>query len=378
MNITSRSALCIAAAMMLPAHAPAMSVVGKYVENLPLSISNSIVQIKNNAGGTGTGEVVAIVPAAAGGEYLDILTADHVVRDGFGIIDNAPSIVTTFANARGGGGSWAGTNITSDFTIPNPDGTSAVDLALYSIYLPGPWTNQLPAGLTALSLTKVAAKQNDAIIQAGYGNEGTVTNATTGNFAPFKNVKTPAFVYSPLFNFGQGFGTLVAGDNTVGNTPRGMAVFNSTFMQKGAAVPYTFDALTGGTNLAANATGGYDGTTYLMGGDSGGPTFEVAQIPDPNNPGAMIASYSLYGVHSASVTTRYSGNLNDMIQFDVNSQIGAPQAADPNYLWYDVDVSSYTNWITTAEALVNVPEPTTAGLLAAAIGLLGRRRERCD
>ena len=111
--------------------------------------------------------------------------------------------------------------------------------------------------------------------------------------------------------------------------------------QGGASANYTFDAVRGTYVFgiqnpgAANATI-TTGTTYILSGDSGGPTFQL-----------MDGVYQLIGLDSAS----QGFNINTPNEYETQGQ-----------LWSDVQLSSYQNWISQAVTAVDVPEPSTLAL----------------
>src|SRR6266849_5571488 len=168
--------------------------------------ANAIVRI-SDPGGSGTGTILQIQPFN-GGENIDILTADHVIRDASGggsTIYSPSQITTSFGNVGGGGPSFAATHDATDFTIPQ-DGSSAVDLAMINVFVPGSQLNTLPFGLTPFGLPGADPAAGTAITQAGYGHQATVVNLSG----------TLAYAYSTVNGYGAGYGTLKAGPNTVG------------------------------------------------------------------------------------------------------------------------------------------------------------------
>ncbi len=122
--------------------------------------ADAIVRV--SAGGfVGSGTILKIQNLPGGGQDLLVLTADHVVRDasGGGSTLFAPNQISIgFGNEGGGGASFAAEAVATLFDLPL-DGSSAVDLAMLDIFIPGSQLNTLPAGLTAASLPGAARRR---------------------------------------------------------------------------------------------------------------------------------------------------------------------------------------------------------------------------
>ncbi len=114
-----------------------------------------------------------------------------------------------------------------------------------------------------------------------------------------------------------GFGTYLTGTNTITGTTAniiGAPLFN------GSPNNYTFDSLDGTFAFTKNGMGAItSGTSYILSGDSGGPTFES------NGMGGL----GLVGVHSFSAQ-----HLNGMQEFNV-----------PGDQWHDVNANQYAAFI---------------------------------
>src|SRR5579859_6174325 len=167
--------------------------------------ANAIVQIAD-PGGDGSGTIIQMMPFD-GGVDLDVLTADHVIRNASGggsTIYTPGQISITFGNAGAGGASFAAEDEATLFDLPS-DGSSAVDLAIVDVFIPGSQLNTLPAGLAAVALPNARPAANAAITQAGYGLQASVVNIGG----------TLSYSYSPVFNDGAGYGTLKAGPNSL-------------------------------------------------------------------------------------------------------------------------------------------------------------------
>jgi hypothetical protein len=318
---------------------------------LPAGLANDVVRIQETYsvnGGvptsllSGTGTIINIAPDGNGGNWYDVLTADHIARAPMGATLQGISIGFRFDSTYPLTVANLGVNIQYD---------SPVDLAVIGIDVPA---NAPPSVLQPLSLLQpvpimapnVAA--GNQIVQAGYGYQATpVLNpvALMANGQPFLVNGQPV----RLFN-GWAYrvtvtpnsqGTYLAGSNTATGL---MANFRYT--DPGSGMNYMYNALLGSFAFTFNAMGNpASGTTYILPGDSGGPTFESDGM----------GGLDLIGVHSA-------------IQF--NSVGGVLQPFNwPGNMWADVNVSQYTTWITNAEKAANVvPEPPSLALLV--VGLL--------
>jgi hypothetical protein len=295
--------------------------------------SNAIVQV-SDPGGRGTGTLIQMMPYN-GGENLDFLTADHVVRDasGGGASLFAPSQISVTLN----GIPYASEDVATDFNIPQ-DGSSAVDLAILDVFIPGSQLNLLPAGLAPVALTNAQPAANTPITQAGYGHQATVVNVSG----------TLAYAYSTVNGYGAPYGTLKAGPNTInaaGVIPITGAVSDY------AGIRYSYQGFQNGARINGASPNFNGSTSYIFAGDSGGPS---------------LSGNTILGVHSSSVTDEFVN--------DPNSEIAYDNGAAPGYLWSDVSVFDNLAWINSELAIISIPEPSIAGLLT--LGLLGIIRRR--
>jgi hypothetical protein len=342
--------LLLAGLCILPARSSGLALYNDTVNLWPdqefPDLNNNVVRIKEsfgpNAGNTssfvGTGTIVSVVPDGNGGDYYNVLTADHVVYGA----DNS-AVKGSYGAISIGFGSGA----TYSLSVPNVvnnvqvDGANnGPDLAVFSVdvtaaQLANPTANNIAApgtGSTSLALSVPIVAPNtgngNTIVQAGYGSQATVG---FGNPAP---AGTPRYLAT------QDFGTFNSGGNTATGTTVN-SVFAGLNPRGGASANYTFNALQGTyafTIAAGNIT---MGTTYILSGDSGGPTFQL-------NDGV----YDLIGVHSSS----QGFNINTANEYETQGQV-----------WSDVQASSYlTGFIDPAILAVDVPEPST--LVLAGVG----------
>ncbi len=321
------------------------------------NLNNNVVRIYDsfgaNAGtastGFGTGTIISVVPDGGGGDYYNVLTADHVVYSGVNSVNNGNygSIGIGFGTSAGFavGANYPLTvsslvnNVQLDGANNGPDlavfsvDVSAAQLAAAAggpngISAPGTGANSLAL---SVPIAAPAAGNGNQIIQVGYGSQATVG---FGAPAPGGVPGTPRYLAT------QDFGTYNSGGNTITALVGGF-VGTGLNPRGGASANYTFDAVRGTYVFgiqnpgAANATI-TTGTTYILSGDSGGPTFQL-----------MDGVYQLIGVHSAS----QGFNINTPNEYETQGQ-----------LWSDVQLSSYQNWISQAVTAVDVPEPSTLAL----------------
>ncbi len=328
-------ALAAAAAIALPSQCFAIAISpGSDSTGALGNTANAIVRI--SAGGfVGSGSVIDIMNVT-GGKSICVLTADHVLRDagGGGSSLDAPNQITvSFGNQGGGGASFMGAAAATQFDLPD-DGSSAVDLAMVSIFVPAAQMGLLPANLAAIALPNAAPAANAAITQAGYGLQASVVDIS-GN---------PAYSYSPVFGDGAAYGTLKAGPNTVGAA----GVTNLVgAVSDYAGQNYQYDGFSNGAIILPAGD-----TSYIFSGDSGGPS---------------LAGNTILGVHSSSVTGVLSGDPNSEFAYGNNAA----------YIWKDVSVFNSLGWINDTLDVLCVPEPTTFVLFAFAgfaLLLIGRRR----
>jgi hypothetical protein len=294
--------------------------------------ANAIVRI-SDPGGSGTGTIIQITPYD-GGEDLDVLTADHVVRDGGTLY--SPSLITTaFGNSGSGGASFAAEAVATDFTFPE-DGSSGADLAMLDVFVPGSQLNTLPAPLISVNLPTADPAANAAITQAGYGLQASVVTIS-GNLG---------YSYSSVFGDGAGYGTLAAGPNTL----NGSGVTAITGAVSEAGPNYMYQGFQNGALINGTSPNYNGSTSYIFSGDSGGPS---------------LSGNTIFGVHSSSVTGTLAGDPNSEFAYSNNA----------SYTWSDVDVYSYLPWIDgELTTLSPVPEPATGTILLAGILGLGSRR----
>jgi hypothetical protein len=350
----------------LPAQVFGLAVAGNQVVALPAAVNNSILQV-SDAAGSGTGTIINSY-GYNGGTVFDVLTADHVVRNNNGNLFAANQVSVGFGN--GATPTFTGTAITTDFTLPAA-GASAVDLSVFSVFVPAAQLATLP-NFTPIAVNNTVAA-NDAIVQSGYGDRANVRQSTSTPPPQYDTDKGKAFlayVYKPDTNtmsFGLGYGTLLSGNNSVSALNAAHVGATSTFPNGNGNAgnsSYQFDAVTGGTSIVSDGNGGFNGTSYILSGDSGGPTFEK-----------IGGNYVLVGVHSdsRSYDTFDGATPPNLVESDVVSL-----ANDATHTWDDVNATVYSNWITSAEATVNatVPEPTCGVVLLATGGLSLLRRHR--
>jgi len=290
--------------------------------------ANAIVQIANPAA-VGSGTIIQMMPYN-GGMDLDVLTADHVLRNAAGggsSLYAANQIDITFGNTGGGGASFAAEDEATLFDLPL-DGSSAVDLAILDVFVPGSQLNTLPAGLASVALPNAQTAANAAITQAGYSPQASVVNLGG----------TLSYVYSPLYGYGAPYGTLKAGPNTVSGA--GVTTITGA-VSAYAGQNYVYQGFQ--NNCVINGTSpNYNGSTsFIFGGDSGGPS---------------LSGNTIFGVHSSSTRSTLTGNLGN----DPNSQV-----ADSTDTWQDVNVYNYLPWINMELATLSIPEPSIGSLVVA-------------
>jgi hypothetical protein len=322
--LLSLATMVLAVAAMMPGRCFGLAIAPAAAVNLG-GMANAIVQIEDPSW-LGTGTIINMAPIT-GGDLVDVLTADHVVRNpnpGENIYP-ANQISVTF----GTGVSISASSDATDFTWPQDLG-SGVDLAMLALFVP---QAQL-GGLTSASLPTAQPAANTAIVQAGYGRQGTVATVD-GN---------PAYV-----SLGPDFGTLLAGPNTINGN-------GVTFILNGAqsawgGKDYSYFGFQNGCLI-----NGANSTSYIFSGDSGGPS---------------LSGNTILGVHSSSVTWVVAGYPNSQFAYDNN--------AAPNYLWQDVSVFDNLTWINTEIAALTVPEPSSVCLVILGGSLVAacrRKRKR--
>jgi hypothetical protein len=124
-------------AAMIPGHCFGLAISAGSDSTAALgNTANAIVRIAD-PGGSGSGTIIQMMPYN-GGVDLDVLTADHVIRDDSGggsTIYTPGQISVGFGNAGGGGASFAAEDEATLFDLPS-DGSSAVDLAILDVFVP--------------------------------------------------------------------------------------------------------------------------------------------------------------------------------------------------------------------------------------------------
>jgi hypothetical protein len=276
---------------------------------LPNGLANDVVRVAVNGANAGTGTILSAVSDGSGGDWYNVLTADHVTTGAASI-----NIGFRFDTAYPAG-------FGAQYLVS--DAANGPDLSLFSVDVTAATLANLPANglapsslLQPVSLMAANNAANNLIVQAGFGNTATLV---AGGYQ--ENAGT--------------YGTYNAGGNTIPANGAGAIAGqgNQGIVAGYTRGIYTFTAIRGTFAVTANPT---VGTTYLLSGDSGGPTFEA------NGSGG----FSLVGVHSAS----FNNNPN-------------PAGS----LWTDVDLTAgVQNWINTEIPLIDVPEP--AALALAALG----------
>jgi hypothetical protein len=361
---------------------------------LPAGLQNDIVRIGETEPGktpgtttgfVGTGTIIYTQPDSNGGNWYDILTADHVADGGsiglptalavgFGSINSANAF--TYMNPGGDKTNWPLQvfSTAQNVIYAGAYGKGTVDLALIAVDVPAnaPANVIQPAGLLTntaanTSLPILNAYVNNAgtgnpqqIVQAGYGSQSTVTSTKIGG------------VNTNVYQVNTGtYGTALTGTNNltavgVAGVTNGFAPANRVYNYTGIRGTFAF------TTAAGVVT---SGTTYINSGDSGGPTFESAQQQ------LGFPGLGLIGVHSTSTDSSndaMDGNLYDIPGVNV---------------WTDVSAAQYVNTFTVASGTVqnginpdtfnnipfstiNVPEPSAAVVLVAGAGMLLMRRAR--
>jgi len=354
----------IAASTFCPAMSFALAVAGNGAVNLGnvtttggqmVPLSNSIVQVTDPAG-RGTGTIIYAYPFN-GGEVFDVLTADHVIRDpnsinakGFTGVStfNPGSISASFGNA--GNPSFTASAATSNYNIPN-GGNGTADLAMFVVYVPQAQFATLPT-FVPISIGAAPAA-SDNIVQSGYGLQANVSTTNAYNTANGTNLATYVWKYNA--NPSLSNPVFLSGKNTIQSLDANHTGIQTAFKSNAGPMNYVYSALIGSASITSDGAGGYNGTSYTMSGDSGGPTLE-----------SVGNKYVLVGVHSDSVTNDsyiYVTNPPTLAESDV---LSSTDAAGKNYLESDVNVTAYTDWINTTEESLNstIPEPSTLALLA--------------
>jgi hypothetical protein len=258
----------------------------------------------------GTGTVISITPDGFGGNWYCILTADHVVRGGI----QAGAAFGSKADPYDPAGQYF-YRTTSPARI-RLDGGTRVDLAVFGVDVPA------GANVPLFRVPNIVAPVDKGmIVQVGYGN---TAKPQTGDPVPAK----------AQYDVNKGtFGDYRAGSNTISKLVAGYDTMVPIAGMGGTT--YLYDSIEGTFAFSAGRT---SATTYILSGDSGGPTF------GSNGTG----SFDLAGVHSVS-----KANF-DMMGNEFNV---------PGDLWHDVNASQYLDFIQQACADVTSPEPGSLVLL---------------
>lgn len=349
MELSKRTVLAAAIAAAMPCQVYALAISSGSTVNIG-NTANAVVQVsETEAAGTftGTGTIVQIQPYD-GGEDLDVLTADHVVRSQTGTLIPAGSVSITFGNTGAGGQTFGVQALATDFTIPT-GGTSAVDLAMLDVFIPGSQLNTLPSPLNAVGLPGASPAASTNITQVGYGLQASVTTVSG----------TLSYVNSTVNSLGSGYGTLLAGPNSL--SAAGVTNLTGATSSYGTQ-KYIYMGFSNGAVINGSAGNSYAGSTsYILSGDSGGPSLSTNGL-------------TILGVHSSSVTADLNGDA--PLLNDANAQIAVTN--NTSFFWKDVSVADNITWINNELATLSpVPEPAESGLMVVGvIGFLATARTR--
>jgi hypothetical protein len=338
-SVRIRVSLCVAAIALsaLPTKSFGLAQTNDTYTTMPGSLANDVVRIietTNSISYVGTGTVISEVPDGSGGDWYNVLTADHVIFGAYNAATNG-----------NGGAIGMGFNLDSSFPLSvasvgnvaldgagnGPDlGLFAIDVTAAQQALANVWQ---AAALQPVSFMSPNNAGGNVIAQAGYGNQ-----ALAGNGLPAPgNQNRYLFQLSPST-----YGKYLAASNSI--SPTGL-VGGYVGVGNGRGGSYTFDAIQNTFAFTTNNSGTVlSGTSYILPGDSGGPTFET---------NTATGALSLIGVHSDD--RFFTNNLGQTW-------------ATPGQLDDDVQISSYTNWIAMEIPIIDVPEPSS--LLLASVGLV--------
>ncbi len=305
---------------------------------LPVGLEDAVVRVYAPGVGFGTGTIIGITPDNSGGNVYCVLTADHVLRNAGNPGGLPASVSIGFSSVAGmaaGNFPYSTTNTATQVKLDAP-----VDLAVFSVDVPRAQLANLPV-ITAATVTApvIPTTGTNPIIQAGYGDQ-----ATVGVGAPF--AAGQAYYQSQTQ-----YGTYVSGMNTISSA--------SPFGGYTRGI-YAFRALEGIPTFTLDAAGNpVSATSYVLSGDSGGPTFETL----------TNGNIGLIGVHSGSTAGLALAGGEEAV-----SGSGA-------YQWTDVNASAYSAWINTncdAVDAAATPEPAALALMGiggASLLLIRRRRK---
>ncbi|MGD0058981.1 MAG: PEP-CTERM sorting domain-containing protein [Verrucomicrobiia bacterium] len=315
---------------------------------LPAGLANDVVRIDETFpgngpgnGADGSGTIISTVPDGSGGYWYNVLTADHVVYDAYNAGTNANpwSITMGFVGNPTPAFNQLPLGVASTNNVAvdgaNGPGGRGPDLALFAIDVTAAQMAQTnviaPGGLLPVTFSSPNNAAGNLIVQAGYG-----TQATAGIGGP-----APAGVNRYLWT--NNLGTYDAGANTIPST--GLVSNLVTPFNSARGTPYMNDAIQTTFQLTTSGATVLSGTTAILPGDSGGPTFGTNGF----------GGFSLVGVHSWG--SFYTNNLGQT--WTQQGQLSA-----------DVQISSYTNWIATEIPLIDVPEPSSLAMAGAGLLLL--------
>jgi hypothetical protein len=309
---------------------------------LPAGLTNAVVRIdetaQNGSNFVGSGTIIDVAPDGRGGNFYDVLTADHVVRDpntnsfpsavylGFGNLNNAATFATNWPLQVN--------SIANNVMYGGP-----VDLAVFSVDVPAATPANVipPSGILPATVATATPANGPNIIMAGYGTQGTPSAL---NVPPVKD----AYKWVP-----NSYGTYISGTNVYYTATNPAFSFTTP-----GGYTYTYQSLQDSFALtpAGSGAAATSGTAFFLPGDSGGPTFES------NGSGGLVE----VGVHSAvtSPTMGVSGASYSLV-------------GDQDF---DVNIGNYQPFIVASQILVdNVPEPTSIIVIMPIAGffLLSRR-----
>ena len=285
---------------------------------LPGNLKNNVVRLHTEVNGlagvkkdAGSGLVLEQKNDKTGnGAWICILTADHVLlaadKIGLGFGDGISATMVQ----------------TSTLQLYRGPGTddSRIDLAVLGFHVDD--RTKLP---TFGAVTIAAPKKNDAGVLAGYGAGGSVVEFNEG----------------PSYLSDKKFGTYRSGKDTIDAV--GVDGGPVEFSQGLEVCTYKFKALEGTLAFGPNKPPRTSGDAYILGGDSGGPTF---------------VGSSLVGIHS------YADIRDD----------GDKSYGDEGGKWTDVQVSEYKDFI--KKSCDAVPEPAPVVALGLGLTALVKRRRK--
>lgn len=276
---------------------------------LPAGVKNTVVRY-----GTGSGTVIAVKPIDKSdpkkGGYLCLLTADHVGGEWMG-----------FGNGASPSGKegeykvvWTSPRLKNAKDKPE-DPDTFVDIKMVGIKVDD--LTKLPE-MTFPSIGTLT--ENSELVQAGYGESAAAD--------------TLQRAYYPVNEYG----TYRCGTND-------QPTKSDTYTRN----VYKFKAIRAPLYFKPNGAFGDNitfGSSYLLAGDSGGPSFQK-----------MDDAFLLVGVHSGAQV--------------FNDDAGQPYVPSGS-IWADVRASEYSDWIN--QQCMAVPEPDSLLVFVGLLPLLRRRR----